>query len=76
MMNNEYEMEPQDSAGDEVGEDTDGSGMEYVGWPGDGSGEDDLADFNANEVSDYQNEDVEDNYYDHDTPLSDELGGE
>jgi len=28
----------------------------YRGWPGDGSGEDDLADFNANEVSDYQNE--------------------
>ena len=26
------------------------------GWPGDGSGEDDLADYNANEVSDYQNE--------------------
>jgi hypothetical protein len=27
-----------------------------TGWPGDGGGSDDLADFNANEVSDYQNE--------------------
>jgi len=26
------------------------------GWPGDGSGEDDLADFNANEANDYLNE--------------------
>jgi hypothetical protein len=26
------------------------------GWPGDGSGEDDLADFNANEADDYRNE--------------------
>ena len=26
------------------------------GWPGDGSGEDDLADFNANEASDYCDE--------------------
>jgi len=27
-----------------------------AGWPGDGSGEDDLADYNANEANDYQNE--------------------
>jgi len=26
------------------------------GWPGDGSGTDDLADFNANEAMDYTNE--------------------
>ena len=26
------------------------------GWPGDGSGTDDLADYNANEVDDYANE--------------------
>ena len=26
------------------------------GWPGDGSGEDDLADYNANEAMDYMNE--------------------
>lgn len=26
------------------------------GWPGDGSGMDDLADFNANEADDYMNE--------------------
>jgi hypothetical protein len=30
--------------------------QEY-GWPGDGSGEDDLADHNANEADDYRNED-------------------
>jgi hypothetical protein len=28
----------------------------HVGWPGDGSGEDDLADYNANEADDYANE--------------------
>lgn len=26
------------------------------GWPGDGSGEDDLADYNANEADDYRDE--------------------
>lgn len=26
------------------------------GWPGDGSGEDDLADYNQNEANDYLNE--------------------
>lgn len=30
--------------------------FEDLGWPGDGSGTDDLADFNANEVNDYLNE--------------------
>ena len=29
---------------------------EYRGWPGDGSGEDDLADFNQNESDDYRDE--------------------
>jgi hypothetical protein len=29
---------------------------ESCGWPGDGSGEDDLADYNANEADDYRNE--------------------
>lgn len=28
----------------------------HRGWPGDGSGEDDLADYNANEADDYQHE--------------------
>lgn len=28
--------------------------MEHVGWPGDGTGEDDLADFNQNEADDYR----------------------
>lgn len=40
-------------------EDRNGCGYEQEpdqGWPGDGSGLDDLADFNANEASDYQNE--------------------
>lgn len=30
--------------------------LNEYGWPGDGSGEDDLADFNANEASDYASE--------------------
>ena len=29
---------------------------EPQGWPGDGSGEDDLADFNQNEADDYRDE--------------------
>lgn len=29
---------------------------ETQGWPGDGSGEDDLADYNANEADDYRDE--------------------
>ena len=29
---------------------------EQAGWPGDGSGMDDLADYNANEANDYANE--------------------
>jgi hypothetical protein len=29
---------------------------EFIGWPGDGSGLDDLADFNANEADDYRDE--------------------
>jgi hypothetical protein len=30
--------------------------LAYGGYPGDGSGEDDFADYNANEVDDYANE--------------------
>ena len=30
--------------------------LEATGWPGDGSGEDDLADYNANEADDYRDE--------------------
>jgi hypothetical protein len=30
--------------------------QEMHGWPGDGSGEDDLADYNQNEADDYLNE--------------------
>lgn len=29
---------------------------EVFGWPGDGTGEDDLADYNANEADDYRDE--------------------
>ena len=36
------------------------------GWPGDGSGEDDLADYNANEADDYRDEGYEDSDYDDD----------
>ena len=50
-------------------------GMEH-GWPGDGSGEDDLADYNANEADDYRNEGADDCGDYPDTPLGDELGGE
>lgn len=34
--------------------------MHHVGWPGDGSGEDDLADYNANEADDYAGEGADD----------------
>lgn len=36
------------------------------GWPGDGSGEDDLADYNANEADDYRDEGYDDSDYDDD----------
>lgn len=35
-----------------------------TGWPGDGSGEDDLADYNQNEADDYRDEGAEDSYLD------------
>ena len=35
---------------------------EYNGWPGDGSGEDDFADFNQNEANDYRDECGEDSW--------------
>lgn len=38
--------------------------MEHRGWPGDGSGEDDLADYNQNEADDYAHEGAEDSYLD------------
>ncbi len=34
------------------------------GWPGDGSGEDDFADYNQNEADDYRDEGAEDSYLD------------
>ena len=37
---------------------------ETHGWAGDGSGEDDLADYNANEADDYRDEGGEDSYLD------------
>lgn len=51
--------------------------LEYNDWPGDGSGEDDLADFNQNEVDDYRDENSGDtNDIEYDTPLGEEYGGE
>ena len=44
---------------DSVSSDT---GEAYDGWPGDGSGTDDLADYNANEADDYRNEGGEDSW--------------
>ena len=43
------EADPRDSAGDIIPDDCDGSGAPYGGggWPGDGSGTDDLADLMA-----------------------------
>lgn len=38
-------------------------------WPGDGSGEDDLADYNANEASDYANEGADDSWGGEDSHL-------
>jgi hypothetical protein len=35
-----------------------------TGWPGDGSGTDDLADYNQNEADDYRDEGAEDSYLD------------
>lgn len=37
-----------------------GDDNESHGWPGDGSGEDDLADHNANEADDYRDEGIDD----------------
>jgi hypothetical protein len=37
---------------------------EVHGWAGDGSGEDDFADYNANEADDYRDEGGEDSYLD------------
>jgi len=35
-----------------------------TGWSGDGSGEDDFADYNQNEADDYRDEGAEDSYLD------------
>lgn len=40
----------------ETGIDQDQEDLQYHGWPGDGSGEDDLADYNQNEADDYRDE--------------------
>jgi len=51
-------MDPEDIAyEDSVSSDT-------AGWPGDGSGEDDFADYNQNEADDYRDENNEDSYLD------------
>ena len=48
-----YPSEPEDAIADRI---FDGRLREHEGWPGDGSGMDDLADLNANEADDYMNE--------------------
>ena len=45
---------------------TDSDEYQSHGWPGDGSGEDDLADYNANEADDYRDEGYDDSDYDDD----------
>lgn len=39
---------------------------ETQGWPGDGSGQDDLADYNQNEADDYRDEGREDDWLESD----------
>lgn len=39
------------------------------GWPGDGSGMDDFADYNANEANDYANEGGNDDGFDDDRDM-------
>jgi hypothetical protein len=47
---------------------------ESCGWPGDGSGEDDLADYNANEADDYRNEGDGDETETVDEPANEDAG--
>ena len=47
----DFVCEPHDNTGDITPDEANGAG-----WPGDGSGTDDLADYNANEADDYRNE--------------------
>jgi hypothetical protein len=62
---------------------------QQAGWPGDGSGEDDLADYNQNEADDYRDEGADMDAADfeecqemsepegnEDTPMGDAYGGE
>lgn len=52
-----------------------GGDDEFVdaGWPGDGSGTDDLADYNQDEGDDYRDEGVDDCGDYNDSPLGDEM---
>ena len=52
------EGETDELAGEEVRGDfaPEPASEDYRGWPGDGSGEDDLADYNQAEADDYMNE--------------------
>lgn len=56
--NGVFEVEELPYPGDDSMEDI------HYGWPGDGSGEDDLADYNQNEADDYRDEGYEDDWLD------------
>lgn len=70
MDNEDIMFEDRMSEGYEPDNGFDGEPYDGAGWPGDGSGTDDLADHNQNESDDYRNEGETD------TPLGEEYGGE
>ena len=49
-------VDPQNPDRDLINQTSDEQPYDGGGWPGDGSGTDDLADFNANEADDYRDE--------------------
>ena len=53
-------IDPQNPDRDHIHQTSDEQPYDGGGWPGDGSGTDDLADMNANEADDYSNEGCED----------------
>lgn len=53
----EYELAQREIANNQdIAREMDEQMHEYRGWAGDGSGEDDFADYNQNEADDYYNE--------------------
>lgn len=68
MDNEDIMMEDRMSEGYEPDKGFENEPYDGAGWPGDGSGTDDLEDMNQNEADDYRDEG--------DTPLAEEYGGE